>query len=327
MDNNKLFNLLDQKPHKWPLNKMKSAGYEIEQTTSMDTEQIERLIVETKINSINAIQMFISTIRFYNVNSENGNKNIDKILKQIDRKALLKECKKNYGVKKYLSYSQFTDLIKRIESDQEKTMVNCHYCAVLLRAIYGGIYSPNFSALKNLKENSFEFYENCAYVNLLIENPDGTNKLQVISVEKKLAEDIIKLSKMPLYKRNRYGDSEIDISKLQYPDGCFKIQLNKDNEPKVDSFRFSYTRKIRLIKENFCSDEFLLKPYDIFISGIVYRIKQKLEKDGFNLKTAFQEFAPYCREYIVNELNTSNININEYELRRSILGHLDELED
>lgn len=305
---------------------MKAAGYKIEQTTDMNTEQIERLIIDTKINSINAIQMFVSTIRFYNMNSKNGNKDIDKILKQIDRNKLLEECKNNFGIKKYLSYSKFTDLINRIENDQERTMPNCHYNAVLLRAIYGGIYSPNLSALKNLKESSFDFDDDCVYVSLLVENPNGQNTYPVIKVEKKLAEDIISLSKMPLYKRNRHGDSEIDISKLQYPDGCFKIQ-SREESPGLNSFRFSYTRRIRLIKENFCSDEFLLKPYDIFISGIVYRIKQRLEKDGFNLKTAFQEFAPYCREYIASELNASNINLNEYELRRNVLGHLDELED
>lgn len=326
MDNNELFELLNQKPHKWPLNKMKVAGYKIEQTANMNTEQIEHLIIDTKINSINAIQMFVSTIRFYNMNSENGNKDIDKILKQIDRNKLLEECKNNFGIKKYLSYSKFTDLINRIENDQERTMPNCHYNAVLLRAIYGGIYSPNLSALKNLKESSFDFDDDCVYVNLLVENPNGQNTYPTIKVEKKLAEDIISLSKMPLYKRNRHGDSEIDISKLQYPDGCFKIQ-SREESPGLNSFRFSYTRRIRLIKENFCSDEFLLKPYDIFISGIVYRIKQRLEKDGFNLKTAFQEFAPYCREYIASELKASNINLNEYELRRNVLGHLDELED
>ena len=84
-------------------------------------------------------------------------------------------------------------------------------------------------------------------------------------------------------KRNRCGEFSIPIEG-DYPDSCFKVE-NRNNIPDR-SYRHCYYRYIRKVAE-LAKLDYRLRAKNLYISGIMHRVKMQLEEKGMTLEQAF----------------------------------------
>ena len=270
-------------------------------------EYIEQIILDMKPNSPRGITTICHTFRRYAKFLEN--EQLQRILRDIDRNELWMLARPNASTK-YISHSEFNNVYHQIQEDEK---YNILYVQTLFRCIYEGIYSNDLSVIKNLRASD------------IIENKitlhEDKGKSYEIEVSPKLANDLIKLSNLYVWERdNLNGTCEIDIEGL-YHDSCFKIEIRKSDAK--CPYRYTYHRILRGISQSYFFAK--LKPQQLFISGIMFRIGLNLQRHGISLEEAFaaQNRNRVIGKIISDELRRCNNKTLVNNFREIVKGHID----
>ena len=233
------------------------------------------------------------------------------IVQDIDRKALWIMAKPNAS-KKFISNSQFKETCKDVELFEE---YNSSYISTLFKCIYEGIYSDDMSVIKNLRGSNVN-----GIIVTITEDNGNTHEL---SVSDRLAKEIVGLGNVNTWSRNnRFGECKIKTTGL-YEDSCFKVETRGGSDEY--SYRYTYYRILRKVSKDYLG--YNLLPLQLYVSGIMYRIRLNLEEHGVTLDEAF---APNNKNRLVNkiisdELVRCNCDTEVRNFREIVKGHIDVL--
>lgn len=275
--------------------------------------QLEQLILDSKPSSPKAITTICYVLSLYAKWLENNNivpdDNFYQMIQSIDRLALWKKAKPN-AKKKFISHTQFKEVIHDIGLYED---FNALYYQSLFRCLYEGIYNDDMSVIKNLRGSDIND-------NIVTLNEDNGHSYKM-EISSELAIDLKELSNTEIWeRRNRYGTCQIKTTG-KYPDSCFKVENRKDESEY--SYRFSYYAKLRKISKEYL--EYNLLPLQLYVSGIMHRIKLKLEENDIELEDAFsdQNRNRLVNSIISEELGRCNCNTEVRNFREMVKGHLD----
>ena len=287
------------------INSLKAIGeHDYSNCTPIDVEQIILSMNPGSPKAITTITYAMSLYAKYLNNDMLYN-----IVQDIDRSALWSMAKP-IAPKKFISHKRFQEVYKDIEMYED---YNALYQQTLFKCLYEGIYSDDMSVIKNLKSSDVSG-------NKVTLREDNGNVYDVY-VSDKLAEDLIKLGDVDIWERNnRFGTCKINIVGL-YEDSCFKAESRKGS--KEYSYRYTYYRILRKISKTYL--DYNLLPLQIYISGIMHRIKLNLEMRGISLEEAFanKNKDRLVAKIIFDELKRCNCNTEVKNFREMVIGHLD----
>lgn len=278
--------------------------YDYKDCTPVDLEQI---ILKLKPNSPKAITTILYVLSLYAKYLKNDK--LYYMAQDIDRKALWIMAKPN-APKKFISYSRFKEVYHDIGVYEE---YNSFYQQTLFRCLYEGIYNDDMSVIKNLRSSDING-------NVVTLKDDDGNFFD-LEISTSLAEDLKKLGEVDIWeRRNRYGTCKIKITGL-HEDSCFKVESRRDSSEY--SYRFTYYRILRKISKDYV--EYSLLPLQLYVSGIMHRIKIKLEEHNITLEDAF---SPKNKNKIVSkiisdELKRCNCDTEVRNFREIVSGHLE----
>lgn len=235
--------------------------------------ELEKFILDKKPDSYRAIVTICYVIGVYakwlNKNYPFESYNLLEQINSIDKKQLWKKIKPT-AKKKFVTYSDFLRVMKNIDLYEE---FNELYYKTLFRCIYEGIYSEDMSVIKNLRGSD-------VHGNSVTLREDNGN-IYNLTITSELANDIIELSHKQIWeRRNRYGICRVDMRGI-YSNSVFKVEERKSANPQNDKVRFCYYDKLRKICDRYLDNHIL--PFQLYISGIMYRIVTKLNEKDINI--------------------------------------------
>lgn len=237
-------------------------------------EMIRQIIIDSKPKAIHQINMILIVLKGYAEHT--ANLALQNILVDIDKKDIWQEIKSTIPGR-YISYALYEDIYTDIGLDME---MNAFYIQTLFRCLYEGIYNTDLSVLKNLKAADIKG-------NVVSLIPDNAESYE-LEISWNLAEDLIDLSRNNDYeRRNKYGLFTVKAYGLS-PDSCFKLVSYKDSKY---AYNRNFTKIIRKIAEEYLPEYIEagngFTAAQIYISGIMYRIRCKLEDNQITLQDAF----------------------------------------
>ena len=234
------------------------------------------------------------------------------LVQSLDKKNLWKHAKPT-ARQKFITHSQFCRVISDIGLYEE---FNQLYYQTLFRCVYEGIYNDDMSVLKNLRGSDVRD----EYVTLHEDN----GHTYTLKVSSQLAADLVQLSEQRIWERkNRYGICRIHMRGL-YADSVFKIEERKSSSPSTqDSYKFTFYAKLRKIADEYL--EFRILPFQLYISGIMYRIILRLNQNGVSMTEAFADNSRNRKAFgiITAELSRCNYTSEIGNFREIVKGHLD----
>ena len=233
-------------------------------------------------------------------------------LQAIDKKDLWNRAKPN-AKQKFITNAQCYRIISDIGLYEE---FNELYYQTLFRCVYEGIYNDDMSVLKNLRGSEVD--------GQTVTLREDNGHTYTLKVSETLAADLVRLSEKRLWERkNRYGLCRIQMRGL-YTDSVFKIEERKTSSPSTeDSYRFTFYAKLRKIADEYM--DFRILPFQLYISGIMYRIILDLNKNGIPVTEAFADNSRNRQAHaiIANELSRCNYTSEIGNFREIVKGHLD----
>lgn len=270
-------------------------------------DDLEQIILNTKPNSPKAI---ITTCYVMGLYARYlGDEKLYKMIQEIDNNILWSKAKPN-AAKKFISNSKFNEVYHDIGVYEE---FNSFYYQMLFRCLYEGIYSDDMSVLKNLRASDI-------HGNKILLHDDNGNFYE-ITVSNELADGLKELSCIDVWERkNRSGICNIKITGI-HQDSCFKVEVRgRSNDL---SYRYSYYRCLRKISKEYL--EYNLLPLQLFVSGMMYRIRESLCEYNITLDDAFSihNRDKIVKEIISNELTRCNCDTEVKSFRQMVKGHLD----
>lgn len=276
--------------------------------------QMEQLIINMKPNSpkeiITAVYVLSSYAKWLQEQNIVKDDNMFQIIQSLDKKLLWKKSKPN-AKKKFISYEQYQRVIKDIATYEE---YNALYYELLFSCIYHGIYSDDLSVIKNMRSSDID--DNGVIT--LHEDNGHTYKLKV---SERLAKDLKRLATIDIWQRpNRFGICNVEMRGL-HSDSVFKIENRSTASD--GSYKFSYYARLRKIAKEYL--EYSLLPLQLYASGIMYRVKVELEKNGITLEEAFSQNNRNRTAHMIieKELIRSNSAIEISNFREMVKGHID----
>lgn len=231
------------------------------------------------------------------------------MVRSANRKSLWKMAKPN-APKKFISYDEFQKIYDNILRNEEH---NALYQATIFACIYHGIYSDDLSVLKNLRSSDINDDK------ILLTRDDGTR--YYVAVPTELSNNLKQLSEYnSWWRNNRYGAYEITINGI-YKDSCFKAE-NRNGTSEY-AYRYSYYRILRNISKEYAGRS--ITPLQIYVSGIMNRISNKLASVDINLEDAFADNNKdkTVSNIIKLELSASGYDIEVRNFREIVKGHID----
>lgn len=281
-----------------------------------DAKDLEQFVLSKEPNSPKAIVTICYVLGLYaRWIEEQGLGNGDALyalVQSLDKKALWKKAKPT-AKQKFITHSQFCRVISDIGLLEE---FNQLYYQTLFRCVYEGIYNDDMSVLKNLRGSDIHG----EYVTL--HEDDGHT--YTLKISSQLAADITQLSEQRVWERkNRNGICRIHMRGL-YSDSVFKIEERKTSSPSTeDSYRFTFYAKLRKIADDYL--EFRILPFQLYISGIMYRIILRLNQNEVSVAEAFTDNSRNRKafEIISAELSRCNYTSEVGNFREIVKGHLD----
>lgn len=285
-----------------------------EDFTNYDNIQMEQFMLNLNPNSPKAIitncYILGSYAKWLYENKYVPDDSLYQIIQSIDKALLWKQAKPNAS-RKFISHSQYEEVLHDIGVYEE---FNALYYQTLFRCLYEGIYNDDMSVIKNLRGTDIK--DNI----VTLRKDDGQS--YELSISNQLADDLLELADTDTWERkNRMGIFNIKVGGL-YPDTCFKVE-NRKNKTDTETYRYIYYAKLRKIAKEYL--EYKLLPLQIYISGIMYRIRLNLEENGIALEDAFAEHNrnKVVSNIISQELIRCNDNISVKNFREIVKGHLD----
>lgn len=277
--------------------------------------QIEQLIVNSQQSSpksiITTIYVLSSYAKWLKEQDIIDNDDFYRLLQSLDKKLLWKKVKPQ-AKKKFISYEQYKETVHDIGLYED---FNALYYQSLFKCIYEGLYSDDMSVIKNLRKS--DIGENIV---VLHEDNGHTYKLKITE---RLAYELKELSNINIWERqNRFGAFKVETKGI-YPDSVFKVESRSRGESSEISYKFSYYNKLRKISKEYI--DYGLPPFQLYISGIMYRIKIELDKNNITLEEAFRDDSRDRLAYsiISKELLRCNYESSISNFKEIVRGHLD----
>lgn len=273
--------------------------------TDCDYDLVVKAILSTNPKNVKAITTACNVLKKYA--KYLGDTHLIRVVDTVDRKKLWEDIKPD-EIQKYISHSQYKSICHEIEMYEEH---NSLYYTTLFMAVYEGIYNADLSVIKNLRIKNIKDDK----VLLIPDNGES----YWLNVSKELIDNLRELSEESYWEQNaRYGYVQ---NKLigKYPDVCFKTVQRKGTVYE-DSF---YRTRLRKISTDYV--EYSLSPFDLFISGMMFRITEKLKEEGISLQEAF---SLHNRDKRVAEIFSDEFNRCRYSnvvrnFRELVVNHLD----
>jgi hypothetical protein len=276
--------------------------------------EIEWLILNKKPSSykeiITIVYVLSSYLKYLQEQGIIKNDNAYQIVQSIDKR-LLWEKAKPQAKKKFINNEQYQRAVKDIATYEE---YNALYYELLFSCVYNGIYNDDMSVVKNLRGSDI--------------NDDGTvilrednGHIYKFKVSEKLAKDLKQLANITMWQRpNRFGICNVEMRGV-YPDSVFKIESR--STASNDSYKFTFYSKLRKMSKEYI--EYSLLPLQLYVSGIMYRIKVELEKNDISLEEAFADNSRNKMAHLIieKELVRCNSSIEMGNFRELVKGHLD----
>ena len=277
--------------------------------------ELEQFVLDSKPSSPKAIITICYVLGMYaKWLREQGlvdNDNFYQLIQSLDKKLLWKKAKPQ-AKKKFISYKQYKETVHDIGLYED---FNALYYQSLFKCIYEGLYSDDMSVIKNLRKS--DIGENIV---VLREDNGHTYKLKI---PERLAYELKELADINTWERqNRFGTFEVE-TKGVYPDSIFKVESRSRGASSEETYKFSYYNKLRKISKDYI--DYGLPPFQLYISGIMHRIKTELDKNNITLKEAFEDDSRDKLAYsiISKELLRCNYESNISNFREIVRGHLD----
>ena len=291
-----------------------------EDIIGFDIAKFEKFILDIKPSSPKHITTICYVLRLYAkwlfANSIVNSNELYDTINGIDEKLLWQAAKPN-AKKKYISHTEYQDLLYCIEHHEE---LNTLYLSTLFRCVYEGVYNHDLSVIKNLRGSDID--------NNTLTLHDDNGDSYKITVSNKLAQDLIKLSsKNTLERANRFGIFEVDAQGL-YTDSVFKTEYRNRETKAKDSYKHHpYYTKIREKSMEYIGSK--LSPSNFYVSGLMYRINRELTKNNISLESAFSNNNrnSLVHSIISKELNRCHSTMNIGNFRERVKGHLDAFDD
>lgn len=277
-------------------------------------EELEQFILNLKPNSPKAIITICYALGLYarwlkEQNLIDNNDFLERV-QSIDRNALWKKAKPNVS-SKFISYDEYKEVIYEIGLYED---LNSLYYQTLLQCMYEGVYSDDMSVIKNLSLSDIK-NDNT----LLLKKDDGLT--YEFNVTTNLVKNLKELAINSSWERKiRNGICQITIKGIK-PDSCFKIE--RRNIDTDGNYRYSYYARLRKVSKDYF--ERSIPAFNVFISGIMYRIGCELKKNNITLEDAFSERSRNEIAYsiISNELKRCNYGIKVSNFREIVKGNID----
>lgn len=274
---------------------------------------VEEVVLSLNPNSLKSITTICNIMcRYAKFIDDN---HLYRTVQDLDRKTIWLKAK-TMGHKKFLSHKQFKEVYHNIGMYEE---YNALYYQTLFWCLYEGIYNNDMSVLKNLRAKDIVGNE-------ITLREDNGNTYKLI-VPQQLADDLIELSSYDTWERKGRYETPVRIKiKGLYPDSCFKVEHRKEDSK--TTYSFSYYQKLRKIAKEYL--EYNLLPLQIYISGIMYRIRLQLEKHNISLEDAFayQSRDRLVGDIISQELKRCNyVNIKTGNFREIVNGYIEVFEE
>lgn len=289
---------------------LKDTDVNIENFSPMELEQF---ILDLKPNSPKTIITITYVLSMYaKWLQEEGiveNDNLYQMIQSIDKKLLWLKAKP-FAKKKFLSYEQYQRVIHEIGVYED---FNALYYEALFKSIYEGVYSDDLSVIKNLKRSDID--------GNIVTLHDDSGYSYRLKISEKLSSELKQLADINVWeRRNRFGVCQVDM-RGAHKDSVFKIEDRKTASK--TSFKFSYYARLRKIAKEYL--EYGLLPLQLYVSGIMHRIKLELEKNDISLEEAFAENSRNKMAHLIieKELVRCNSNIEIGNFREMVKGHLD----
>lgn len=281
--------------------------------------KLEKFVLDKQPNSPKTISTICYVIGLYakwlNSQQKGDGDRLLEILQTVDKKKLWKKAKP-IAKKKFVSFSDYSRVIKDIEIYEE---FNSLYYSALFRCVFEGIYCDDMSVVKNLRGSDI-------HGNTVTLHEDNGHSYK-LKISTSLAADLAELSQISVWeRRNRFGICRVDMRGV-YPDSVFKVEERKSANPNDDSsLRFSYYSKLRKISDEYLDNHIL--PFQLFISGIMYRIVKKLKRQKISVKTAFSDNNRNQIAHLIieAELNRCNYTSEVGNFREIVKGHWEQFE-
>lgn len=278
-----------------------------------DMDLVEEVILSLKPNSLKSITTICNIICRYAKFIENDD--LYDTIQNIDRRKIWEKAKIT-GYKKFVSHKRFEEVYQELGIYEE---YNALYYQTLFWCIYEGIYNNDMSVLKNLRAKDIIGNE------VTLREDNGNT--YVLTIPQALADDLIELSRWDTWERKGRYETPVKINiEGIYPDSCFKAEHRK--EYSETTYSHSYYQKLRKIAKEYL--EYKLLPLEIYVSGIMYRIRLELAENNISLKTAFafRNKDRLVASIISDELkrcNYSNITIGNF--REMVSSYIEVFEE
>ena len=276
--------------------------------------QMEQLILDMKPNSnkeiITIVYVLSSYFDYLREQSIIKDDNAKQIVQSLDKKLLWKKAKPQ-AKKKFINNKEYQRIIKDIATYEE---YNALYYELLFGCIWNGMYSDDLSVIKNLRTS------NIGNDGIILLEEDNGHSYK-FKVSERFAADLKQLASINTWQRpNRYSVCNVDMRGV-YPDSVFKTEHR--STASNDSYRFSYYAKLRKISSEYIGHSLL--PLQLYTSGIMYRIKNELNKNNISLEEAFAQNSRNKTAHMIieKELIRCNSSIEVGNFRELVKGHLD----
>lgn len=284
---------------------LKDVDENLENCSPMGLEQVilnKKPSSQKEITTI--IYIFSSYAKWLN------NDNLYHTLQSLDKNLLWKKAKPS-AKKKFINNEQYQRVTKDIATYEE---FNALYYELLFSCIWNGIYNDDLSVIKNLRAS------NIGDDGIVVLEEDNGHVYK-FKIPEKLASDLKQLANISTWQRpNRFGICNVDMRGV-HSDSVFKIE-NRSTASN-DSYRFTYYAKLRKIAKEYL--EYSLLPLQLYTSGIMYRIKNELEKNDISLEEAFADNSRNKTAHLIiqKELIRCNSSIELGNFRELVKGHLE----
>lgn len=293
---------------------------EDEDLSNLSLGRIEELIIDARPGSRRATTYAIIALKDFILWANNYDDDVARRLEfslsKIDRTSLLKRIDEKYGVKqRFISNREYHEILGKISFMEP---YNPDYLITLYMAIYEGIYCRDMSVLANLRYSDIDGNIATLY--------DGDGNSWQIQISDRLKERL-KDNSLIVHWYRKTGKSPMVAYPVysEYADSCFKIESNGTTNPKARTQQ-KYINMIRRIGNTVGVD---VKPSQLYISGILYRMERELKRNGMDLQYAFSKFNRdrTVSRIMSNELQKSHYEITNSNFRETVGGVLISFDD
>lgn len=281
---------------------------DISSETITTIEQLEKVFVICGINNFNSLISFRSVLKGYAIFI--NDKVLFNLVRKLDIYKVLKKIKPNMK-HTYLSSSEFQDIYNAIGVYNEDTFsYNALYYKSLFQSIYEGIYCEDMSVLKNLRASDIEG-------NVVTIRDDNGSEWKT-DISEQLASDLLVLANESIwYRKNRNGLCNIKTEGLYY-DSVFKVEIRAYDSKY--SYRSSYYIRLRKITKEYIG--YSVAPKNLFLSGIINRIKEQYGKSDEEFVLGIQNSDPLLVEIYNQEAKRCNYNVGFWNFRQTVSGRI-----